>query len=233
MPFQLTETVKVSVIHANSRTELHGKEHVRAVDVRMCIEGGNELLDLIEPGLRDFHYHNKLLDAGQLELPPEAVGLAPKPDLRFPNLPTTIKYADSKKWRGFRWVRDFGLDDAAFDFTDCAAGAIEYEVKQGGTVTVKFTVSYNGDELADNALYGELTGLATVGDIHTKLLAPPELLPAKKGYRAGRSDTPQQASGDDGQGELGDDTQEGDGEGEDDGPAPGSPEAALIGTAVH
>lgn len=240
MPFQIEEVREVKVIHANARTESHGKEHVRAVDIRMCIEGSNELLDiLIQPGLRDFHYFNKAMNDGQMDLPPEAVGLAPKPDLRFPHLPAKYKWAEGKKWRGFRWVRDFGLLEDAFDFTDCAAGNVEYEVKEGGTVAIWFTVSYNGDELTDNALYGELTGLGTVGTIHTKLLAPPELVHAKKGYRAGRPDTPAAAVKDDAQQELESaDGEDGGGEGAEEGEAeevaldPATAEGAFAAT-VH
>ncbi|TQL65172.1 hypothetical protein FB549_5867, partial [Delftia sp. HK171] len=37
---------------------------------------------------------------------------------------------------------------------------------------------------------GELSGLAAEGEIYIKLLAPAELQQAKKGYRAGKPDTP-------------------------------------------
>lgn len=218
MPFQLTEVTKITVTNANPRRELHGEEKVRAIDLSFALTGENTLLDLIEPGLREHHYCNKALTAGQ-EVLPEIV--IPLPNLRFPRLPLAYKYANGDKWRGYRLVRDYGLEEEAFDFTDVVLANLHYDIAEGGTVSIFGTIQYNGDELADNDLYGLLSGLASEGDIHVKLLAPAELVSAKKGYRAGKADTPTGAA-DPAQQELGD--SEG---GELD---PESPEGALAAT---
>lgn len=224
--FELTEVTQCKCTNANPRTELHGKEMVRAIDLTFNITGSNELLDKIQQGLREHYFHSKALDAHQGTV--EGIEI-PLPDLRFPLLPTeNIAYGD-KKYRGYRWVRDWGTEAEHIDFTDCAVGALKIvKVEQGGSSTVAFTVSYNGPELNDNALYGELSGMASEGDVHIKLLAPPELMPVKKGaYRAGKPDTPTGAAPQDGQQELG--GEGGDGDGDDGGADDGldTPEKAL------
>jgi hypothetical protein len=201
MPFQLEQTTQVTVTNANPRREFHGDEKVRAIDISGCIVGENTLLDRIQPGLREHHYFNKALTAGQETLPDVVV---PLPNLRFPSLPLSYVYTlPGKKVRGYRFIRDYGTREEDIDFSDVALGGIHYEIAEGGSVKVFFTLSYNGEELQDNDLYGMLSGLASEGEIHMKLLAPPELLPAKKGYRAGKPDTPPAADKDGAQGELG------------------------------
>ena len=225
MPFELPEVTKVTVTNANPRRELHGEERVRAIDISFALTGENHLLDLIEPGLREHHYVNKALKAGQEVLPGVVI---PLPNLRFPLLPLAHAYAKGQKWRGYRLIRDYGLNEEEFDFTDVVLSNIHYEIAEGGSVKVMGTIQYNGEELADNDLYGMLSGLASEGEIHIKLIAPPELLPAKRGYRAGKPDTPPAGDADDGQGEL--DDQDGGEDPEDNDLQDGSPEAALAAT---
>lgn len=202
MPFELPELTQVVITNANPRRELHGEEKVRAIDLTFSITGENTLLDLIEPGLREHHYCNKALKAGQETLPEVVI---PLPNLRFPKLPLTYRWGGtSDKVRGYRFIWDWGLEGEHVDFTDAVLANLNYEIQEGGSVILKGTVQYNGDELQDNALYGELSGLASEGPVFIKLIAPAELLPAKKGYRAGKPDTPAPSGDDDGQQELGD-----------------------------
>lgn len=244
MAFELIEVTKVAVTNANPRRELHGEANVRAMDISFSLTGENTLLDLIQPGLREHHYYNKALKEGQESVPGIII---PLPNLRFPRLPTTYSFAKGEKWRGYRLIRDFGTQEAHVDFTDAVMSNLHYELFEGGSCTVFWTIQYNGEELQDNDLYGELSGLASEGDIHVKLLAPAELVPAKKGYRAGQPDTAQPpASGlQDGQQQLGegddrdpDDIGPGpqgdDSSGEDRGPNwpfPKTPEQALAAAA--
>lgn len=218
MTFQLPDVTKITITNANPRRELHGDEKVRAIDLSFVLTGENTLLDLIEPGLREHHYYNKALTAGQEPLPEVIV---PLPNLRFAGLPLAYQYRKGEKWRGYRLIRDYGLEEESFDFTDVVLANLHYEIAEGGSVKIFGTIQYNGDELADNDLYGMLSGLASEGDIHVKLLAPAELVSAKKGYRAGKADTPPPA-GDANQQELGD----GDGDDQDE----DTPEAALART---
>ncbi|CAN7323095.1 hypothetical protein LJR084_001865 [Variovorax sp. LjRoot84] len=187
MSFQLEEVTQILVTNANPRRELHGEERVRAIDIAFSVKGENTLLDLIEPGLREHHYFNKALKDGQEALPGVII---PLPNLRYPKLPQAYSYAKGEKYRGYRFIWDWGTDGAHVDFTDVVLANLHYELHEGGSVTIMGTIQYNGEELQDNDVYGELSGLASEGEIYAKLLAPAELIPVKKGYRAGKPDTP-------------------------------------------
>ena len=116
-------------------------------------------------------------------------------------MPLVYHYGKGQKWRGYRFIWDWGLNEDHVDFTDAVLSNLQYELSEGGSVTVKGTISYNGEELENNDLFGELSGLAAEGEISIKLLAPAELVQAKKGYRAGKPDTPP-AGNDGGSGQL-------------------------------
>lgn len=188
MPFELPDLTECVCTNANPRTELHGEERVRALDLTFKLTGENTLLDAIAPGLRAHHYRNAAADAQQQPLPNVAI---PLPNLRFPQLPADVRW-DQPKVRGYRWIWDWGRDAQHVDFTDAVLASLSYSMQEGGSVEVKFTVSYNGDELADNERYGELCGLAAMGKVHIQLLAPAELVPVKKGWRSGKADAPPQ-----------------------------------------
>jgi hypothetical protein len=239
MAFELKEVTKVTCTHANTRVELHGKtEKIRAIDLRWRLTGENTLLDLIQPGLREHFYRNKAVEdavaAGQQRLMPDEV--IPLPNLRFPLLPAEgVKWAD-KAYRGYRWRWDWGTEADHYDFIDVAVSNITIEsMQEGGTVSILFTTQYNGEELNDNATYGELAGLAAMGELHIQLLAPAELLPVKKGWRAGKAD-PSPARTDGGAPLLEGAQGPGDDDHDDDDTGgqleEGSPEAALAGAVA-
>ncbi|MFD2755972.1 hypothetical protein [Comamonas terrae] len=212
MAFELAEPTTVAITNANPRRELHGEEKVRAIDLSFTLTGENTLLDLIEPGLREHHYCNNALKDGQDPLPGVVI---PLPNLRHPQLPLIYHYGKGQKWRGYHFIWDWGIDENHVDFTDAVLSGLQYELSEGGSVTIKGTISYNGEELQDNDLFGELSGLAAEGEISIKLLAPAELVQAKKGYRAGKPDTP--PARDSGSGELDFDDDDEDSEEEGDG----------------
>lgn len=209
MPFELQEVTKVEITKVNVRTELHGDERVLAVDLRCRLTGENVILDKIKPGLREHFYWNKAMTAGQEPLPGVVI---PLPNLRHPELPTegiAFEHGPKGKSRGYRFMRDYGTDEHRWDFSDVAvSGMLLKELHEGGSSTIEWTLSYNGDELADTETLNAVVRLGVDGSIHMKLLAPPELLPVKKGYRAGKPDTPMPLVGDGAQGELGDDDDE-------------------------
>lgn len=233
--FQLENTTQATCTNANPRSELHGDERVRAIDLSFCLTGENTLLDMIQQGLREHHYYNKAMTAGQEVLPGV---LIPLPDLRFPRLPLSYHFAKGEKWRGYRWIWDWGTEGEHADFVDVVLSNVHYELLQGGSCKVYFTIQYNGSELADNDVYGELSGLSTMSTVYFKLIAPPELIPVKKGYRAGQPDTPPPNS-DGGTGNLLDGAVDGEGAADDEGGddaegsehEPGSAEAAFLADA--
>lgn len=185
MNFQLEKPTQVVCSNANTRTELHGEDRVRAIDLTFCLTGENTLLDLIQPGLREHFFCNNAMKAGQEVLPGV---LIPLPNLRFPKLPLSFHYAKGERWRGYRWIWDWGTEGAHVDFIDVVLSNVQCELLEGGSCKLHFTIQYNGEELNDNALYGELSGLPSMGEVYIQLLSPVELQPAKKGYRAGRAD---------------------------------------------
>lgn len=195
--FQIEQTTQVLVTKVNPRSEFHGDEKVRAMDIAFKMEVENTWLNRIQPGLREHHYTNLAVEAdarsGQGAL--LDISAIPLPDLRFPKLPTAFSYAKGEKWRGYRFIWDWGTEGEHVDFSDVVLSNLHYEIKQGGTVAIFGTIQYNGDELDDNDLHGELCGLASMGEVYFRLIAPADIMPAKKGYRAGQPDTKETPAG--------------------------------------
>lgn len=229
--FQLETVTEVTFTNANLRAEFHGEEHVQAIDLSVSIEGGNELLDLIQPGLLVHHYTNRAATQGQDQLPEMIAAL---PNLRHPKLPTVYRYGKDEKPRGYRLEIDHGLGDRNLVLEDCVRGSLSYEIFEGGSVRVDTVLQYNGERLTDNAFLGRLASLPTQGQAHILLQAPAELVLVKgKGWRSGKADAPAQT---DGGGELFDGAEPGPGHndqddiGEGEEHPEGSPEAALAAT---
>jgi hypothetical protein len=193
VPFELLTVTKVAWTNVNPRPEFHGEEHVRAIDLSFRIEGSNELLDTIEPGLLIHHYTNNAAKKGQDQLPEMVSAL---PNLRHPKLPTTYRYAKDEKPRGYRLEIDSGLGDRNLVLDDCVRGSLVYETIEGGTVRIGVMVQYNGDELTDDAKHGRLCGLAGEGFGHILLWAPAKVTLVKgSNWRSGKPDTPPPTDG--------------------------------------
>lgn len=219
-PFELTSVTELTLTHVNLRKEFHGEEKVQAIDLSFSIEGGNDLLDLVDPALREMHYFNRAEVVGQ-EVLPDTIRILP--DLRAPKLNgQKFKYGGNDKYKGYGFEQDFGLGAEAGSnlfFTNAAAGKFAYETKEGGTVKLDFQVSYSGESLTDEAMTRLVR--AEGEKVFIKLLAP-SVLTLVKGGKA-----PKAADPDDN-----DDQQDliGDGDEDDDAPA-GSPEAAFAAVA--
>lgn len=218
MTFELTEVTECTLTHVNLRKEFHGEEKVQAIDLNFSIEGNNDLLDLVDPVLREMHYYNHAEVAGQ-ERMPETIRVLP--DLRAPKLNgQKFKYGGNDKYKGYGFEQDFGLGAEAGSnifFTDASAGKFSYETKEGGTVKLEFQVSYSGDSLTDDAMTRLVR--AEGEKVFIKLLAP-SVLTLVKGGKAPKAADPED-------GEQLDII--GDGEEEPDGDE--TPEAAF--TAAH
>lgn len=223
MTFQLEQVTKLHCVHVNIRRELHGEDNVPAIDLAVRKEGGNELLDLLDPSIRQALYFNAAAANGQEQLPEV---LAILPNLRLPKLNACkFSWAKGEKHKGYRVVVDYGLGEQAgsnIDLDDCAVHSWTFEVKEGGSVVLDWKVSYAGEKLTPS-VRGLLTGLTDM-TVFMQIIAPPVLQIVKgKPKVAGGDGAP------DGQGELGDGDEEGGAGGDGEGLDPGTPEAALAG----
>lgn len=219
-PFELTAVTECLLSHVNLRKEFHGEERVQAIDLNFSIEGSNDLLDLVDPALRELHYFNRAEVVGQETLP-DTIRILP--DLRAPKLNgQKFKYGGNDKYKGYGFEQDFGLGAEAGSnifFTDASAGKFSYETKEGGTVKLDFQVSYSGDALTDEAMTRLVR--AEGEKVFIKLLAPSVLTLVKGGKAA-------KAAADD----ADDDSQAGlDLDKEEDDAPEGSPEAAFAAAA--
>lgn len=127
------------LVHLNIRTEKHGEDDVRAVDLKFERVGANTLLDEIAPGLRDALY------------------LAPSPGdqsdafngnrtvLAFPQLDQSMNVVG--KWPGYKASIATGIDpDDALVLTS-ELKKQKVEAVQGGSAKHEFTLSaYPDDE---------------------------------------------------------------------------------------
>ena len=214
--FQFTEVTEALLFSVNVRTEFHGEEHVPAMDLSMRKEGSNELLNLLEPGLREALYFNSAAKQGQETLPEV---LAVLPNLRFPKLnKCTHSWAKGEKHKGYRLILDYGLGDelSNVDLDNCTVTNWRFEVKEGGTVVLEWVVQYAGENLTSD-VRGKLTGL--IGEsIHIQLIAPatPQITRGKDKGTAITADADDDETPDLLDGES---------------PEPGSPEAAFIAEA--
>lgn len=234
MPFEFPRVTPAKLTHVNVRRELHGEEHVPAMDLSLRLEGSNELLDLLDPSLRLALYYNAAAKAGQENLPEV---LAHLPNLRLAKLNAQkFKWAPGERHKGYRFVLDYGLGEEAdsnVELDACTVTGWNFETKEGGTVILEFVVQYAGEKLTADAR-GKLTGL-TDETIHIQLFAP-AVLEVIKG-KAKSHEKP--ADGDGASGDLlnqggegggtGDDTDDGGGNADDGGgdDGPDTPEKAM------
>lgn len=169
--FAFRQVTDVSLTHVNFRKELHGDDHVQAVDLNMAVDVPNTLLDTIVPGLREALYWNQDTAAGQGEIDGMESTL---PNLRFPRLNGGRFALDDKKNKlaGFELFIDYGLGDERSNmvFDCCKVVKRAIETKEGGTVHMTWQVQYSGDRL-DQETCGKLALLEQ--DLIAIRLIPP------------------------------------------------------------
>ena len=153
--FAFRQVTDVSLTNVNFRKELHGDDHVQAVDLTMAVDVPNTLLDTIVPGLRQALYHNATAESGQEAIEGVEETL---PNLRFPRLNGGKFALDDKKNKlaGYELFIDYGLGDDRSNmlFDCCKVVKRAIETKEGGTVHMTWQVQYSGDRL-DQATCGK------------------------------------------------------------------------------
>lgn len=169
--FAFRTTTDVMLTSVNFRKELHGDEHVQAVDLTMGVDVPNTLLDTIQPGLREALYWNQDAEAGQAAI--DGVD-ATLPNLRFPRLNGGKFALDDKKNKlaGYELEVEYGLNDvrSRMQFDCCKVAKRTIETKEGGTVHLSWQVQYSGDRL-DQETCGKLALLEQ--DLIAIVLIPP------------------------------------------------------------
>lgn len=169
--FAFRQVTDVSLTNVKFRKELHGDDHVQAVDLTMAVDVPNTLLDTIVPGLREALYHNATAESGQEAIEGVEETL---PNLRFPRLNGGKFALDDKKNKlaGYELFIDYGLGDDRSNmlFDCCKVVKRAIETKEGGTVHMTWQVQYSGDRL-DQETCGKLALLEQ--DLIAIRLIPP------------------------------------------------------------
>jgi hypothetical protein len=136
--FQLIEPTTVTLQHVNLRSERHGKkERVRAIDLKVMLEGGNNLLALLHADLKSrFYYRDKETDDQQDIAGVEQI----LPNLFFKNmgeLPWVLEMS------GVDVSIVYGTGDARsnFDLVESKVKDFFVKMKEGGTVQIRWRIS--------------------------------------------------------------------------------------------
>jgi len=136
---QFPEGTKAKLSHVNPRSERNGETLIPALDLRLEIETGNDVLALLDPKLPATFYESR-----QAQLNGVA-RVADNAELKFPHLDPAAKWDEESS--GFRLVLDYGLGGkkSSIEFADCRVHRISWVAKEGGTVTIAFTASCTRD----------------------------------------------------------------------------------------
>lgn len=154
MSFEFPILTKAKLSSVNVRSEKHGPELVPAVDLKLTIDAGNDILDQFHPDLKSALYFKAQVDEEQGELD----GIEPVtnlPNLRFPKLDSPLKW--DTMGAGYALVIDYGLGgDSNLELFGCEINNFSFGVKEGGTVELKFRVQITD---VDERILGKLAGL--------------------------------------------------------------------------
>lgn len=138
MTFELESFTACKLRNFNPRAEKHGPESVMACDLNFILDVPNSVLSEFDGGLLSAMYEKtEAVEDDQYELD----GVEPVshlPNLRFPKM-APIKW-DSKH-AGYSLCIDYGIGDSTnIELEGCDLGKFVLDLKEGGTVEVKFQV---------------------------------------------------------------------------------------------
>jgi len=146
--FEFLNPIAVQMLNVNPRKELHGEEHVQAVDLSFKADFPNTILgELFSSGLRESLYYNASADSGQVDL--EGVD-STLPNLRFSKLNgQRFSWGGKDKLVGYVLTLEFGLGDKTsnIELELCKVSGRAFETSEGGTVTVYWKVQNASDRL--------------------------------------------------------------------------------------
>ena len=152
--FEFPRLTKAKLSSVNVRSEKHGKELVPAVDLKIVVDQGNNILNKFHPELLTSLYYKAQEDDAQADLD----GVEPVtnlPNLRFPRLDSPLKWG--YEGSGYRLDVDYGLGEGSnLEMFGCEVNSIGFACKEGGTVEMSFRVQVSNIE---ERIIGKLAGL--------------------------------------------------------------------------
>lgn len=165
--FELLTPTKCKLNAINVRSELHGKEHVPAVDLKITLDASNAILSQFDTGLKEALYcRREPLDDKQESLD----GVDPitdLPNLRFPKLDTPLKWTLAGS--GYEFTVDFGLGGVSnIVVPGVQVNNFGLTPREGGTCEVGFRVQVSG---IDETVIGRLAMLCQ-HEVTITLVAP-------------------------------------------------------------
>jgi hypothetical protein len=163
--FEIEEMTTCTVANVNVRSELHGEDHVPAVDVSLKLTTSNDILSQFDGALKGMLYGkaDKAARAAQAEID----GVDPvsdMPKLRCTVIEQPIKL--SKEYIGYRLVIEIGLGQMVIE--QCGVKKIRANCMEGGTVELSFQVQAAN---LDEATLGKLATLIG-NEVDLTLTAP-------------------------------------------------------------
>jgi hypothetical protein len=168
--FELLTLTAAKIDSVNCRSELHGKEHSPAVDLRISFDAANSVLDMFDGWLLFVLYHKA--DAPAQPDPQQALDgvevVSDTPNLRIPFLASPLKWG--REYTGYTLVIDYGIGGKSnVVLGDCAVNNVQFSPKEGGTVTV--TMRLQCSKGLNEKVLGKLA-LLVQHDVHIQLEAP-------------------------------------------------------------
>lgn len=138
--FSLLKPTYVTLSNLNTRVEKHGDDSVSAIDLSINYDAPNTILDDFMPGLLDAFY--KASEAGDdSQATMDGFEISAKPLLRFNNLGAQKLGVEMV---GHRFAVEYGIDeDVGIVLPAVNVGKFSLELKDGGTVSMKFRVQAN------------------------------------------------------------------------------------------
>jgi hypothetical protein len=138
MQFQIADYSKIQFSNFNARTEKHGPESVPAADLTLLMDAPNTVLNYFGDGLLESMYSPATEDEDDQEELDGVDPISSLPKLKFPGL-APLKL--DKKLAGYDLSIDYGLgEDSSINIFGCDVGKFTLELKEGGTVQLKFQV---------------------------------------------------------------------------------------------
>lgn len=137
---EFNDPTGVFLDHVQPRVELHGDEHVHAIDLSMTYTGANQVLDAVAPGLRATLFTSHAKPVGkkpqhEMDLPVDDL-----PHLRAPQLVPPLRL--DCETEGATVVVSNGIKAAtSIRLTECKVHKVRVTAIEGGSTEVKFSVS--------------------------------------------------------------------------------------------